>query len=678
MNSMPKTHALSRGIVSFFAIVVASYFFGTAAAHANPSMLMAPHSGPIGTKLTLTVSGLPTSLTYVSIRFDKADFPEYQPKIEHPGTLQVSFVQIPKSITKRYQSIPITPGNHTIDLYQGTILLTSATFLVTETSSSIMTITPSSGPIGTLVSVRVSNPPSLKLPQLRLKDGKEQVTFQEVKAESDGTLVGTYTIPKEVVQGYDVSGKAIIVPIVAGTHSLWLYEAGQVTTAVSAPFIVTEPTTAPTPTPTPTPAPTPTPVQDANICNPDIPSYSQPGCKPKETATVTPSLTTEKTCDPNIPSYAQPGCTPAGSAKEPEKKSETPASDKKICDPNIPSYSQVGCVSAGSVEAAPEKKTEDIIPEGTRGRRFREDPGSVGKEPPGKKAEDTQLEDIQKKTQLIKDNRFDEILAELKELRSKVKEQETEIKYLRGLTKDFEALKGEVKEALTQFIAYGVDRNSQKIGAGERAAVLNSYKEAYDKLPESDEEMSDMIKIVNGRFPSERNAEAEGSAIQTFKRIYKRVPNLKNNRNDVAAIMVMTYGLRQAAENRNLASEKRGIETFTAIFGKAPQSTDEWNTMQAITYSGAARKQDRDKDLLSDDDEKIFGTNPAHPDTDKDGANDGLEVERYSDPLNSAANSSITTADWLLPKIISEVKNGSGTIIEPAGTRGRRFIEDAG
>ncbi len=187
-----------------------------------------------------------------------------------------------------------------------------------------------------------------------------------------------------------------------------------------------------------------------------------------------------------------------------------------------------------------------------------------------------------------------------------------------------------------------------------------------------------MIKIVNGRFPSERNAEAEGSAIQTFKRIYKRVPNLKNNHNDVAAIMVMTYGLRQAAENRNLASEKRGIETFKAIFGKAPQSTDEWNTMQAITYSGSGRKQDRDKDFLSDDDEKIFDTDPTHPDTDKDGTNDGIEVERYNDPLNSAANSSVDTSAWLLPKIISEVKNGSGAIIEPAGGRSRRFIEDAG
>lgn len=44
---------------------------------------------------------------------------------------------------------------------------------------------------------------------------------------------------------------------------------------------------------------------------------------------------------------------------------------------------------------------------------------------------------------------------------------------------------------------------------------------------------------------------------------------------------------------------------------------------------------DLDKDRLSDDDEKIFGTNPEETDTDQDGLNDYDEVRVYlTDPLN--------------------------------------------
>jgi len=51
----------------------------------------------------------------------------------------------------------------------------------------------------------------------------------------------------------------------------------------------------------------------------------------------------------------------------------------------------------------------------------------------------------------------------------------------------------------------------------------------------------------------------------------------------------MAYGLRQKAENRNLNSEKAGIKIFKNIFGVVPKTTEDWNAMQAITYSGATR-----------------------------------------------------------------------------------------
>lgn len=199
-----------------------------------------------------------------------------------------------------------------------------------------------------------------------------------------------------------------------------------------------------------------------------------------------------------------------------------------------------------------------------------------------------QISDINEKTKLLSYGGFEFILAELNELRSLVKEQQTEIKYLKSLLKDVQTLSENMRQAINKFITYGVDLNTEKLGAGERAAVINSYKAAFDKLPESEAELADAIKIANGRFPLITSDEAEREAKEQFIKIYKRRADL-NNPNDNAAIKVMAYGLRQKAENRNLRSEQAGIRIFKNIFGRLPRTTEDWNTMQAITYSGASR-----------------------------------------------------------------------------------------
>ena len=189
-----------------------------------------------------------------------------------------------------------------------------------------------------------------------------------------------------------------------------------------------------------------------------------------------------------------------------------------------------------------------------------------------------------------------------------------------------------MQSAIKTFIAYGVDNNTKKLGEGERAAVINSYKSAFDKLPETEAELADVIKIANGRFPSITNNQAEKRAKDQFIKIYKRVADM-NNPNDSAAIKIMAYGLKQKAENRNLNSEKAGINSFKNIFGHIPALTDDWNIMQTITYSGAKRMPDADKDLLSDEFEKKLGTNPNKVDTDNDGHPDGEEVKNGYNPL---------------------------------------------
>jgi hypothetical protein len=141
---------------------------------------------------------------------------------------------------------------------------------------------------------------------------------------------------------------------------------------------------------------------------------------------------------------------------------------------------------------------------------------------------------------------------------------------------------------IDNFIDNGVDQNTIKLGRGERMAVISSYQVAFGRMPENDMEINDLIKIANGRWPSITSANAENNAKAWFRNIYKREANM-NNANDNAAVTIMAYGLRQRAENRNLNSESAGLKTFRAIYNRVPQSTQDWNILQAITYSGATR-----------------------------------------------------------------------------------------
>ena len=246
---------------------------------------------------------------------------------------------------------------------------------------------------------------------------------------------------------------------------------------------------------------------------------------------------------------------------------------------------------------------------------------------------DEQVVEIDYTAKLLNKDEFSTILAELKELRNIVKEQAAKIKYLDKLAKNMEKLSAKMESAINNFITYGVDENTQKLGEGERAAVMYSYKSAFDKLPETEAELADAIKIANGRWPSITNDEAEKKAKEQFQKIYQRIADM-NDPKDNAAVTVMAYGLRQRAENRNLESEKNGIKIFKNIYGRTPSSTEDWNIMQAITYSGATRGVDSDGDLLTDEREAELGTDPKNKDTDGDGYLDGIEVANGYDPLN--------------------------------------------
>jgi hypothetical protein len=205
-----------------------------------------------------------------------------------------------------------------------------------------------------------------------------------------------------------------------------------------------------------------------------------------------------------------------------------------------------------------------------------------------KEAKKKENERLKEKAKLLKENDLNGIFAELKILRDLVKEQQAEIKYLKNLTEELKKISQEMKTAIANFVAYGADENTKKLGEGVRAAVINSYEKAYGQLPQDEDDLEDVLRIANGRFPNERNVAADELARKHFKKVYLREP-IVGNANDEAALTIIAYGLRQKAENRNLYSERVAIKTFNKIYKYLPKTADDWDVVQAIAYSGAKR-----------------------------------------------------------------------------------------
>jgi len=124
------------------------------------------------------------------------------------------------------------------------------------------------------------------------------------------------------------------------------------------------------------------------------------------------------------------------------------------------------------------------------------------------------------------------------------------------------------------------------LGSGERAGVIASFQSAFNRLPTTEADWQDVIKIANGRWPTQRSTTAEDRAKVSFKKIYLRAANMSNP-NDNAAVTVMAYGLRPAL--RNLNSEKAAIVSFRFIYKITPVSAQNWDIVRSISYSGAKR-----------------------------------------------------------------------------------------
>lgn len=142
------------------------------------------------------------------------------------------------------------------------------------------------------------------------------------------------------------------------------------------------------------------------------------------------------------------------------------------------------------------------------------------------------------------------------------------------------------KYSIAHFIHSGT-KTTRALGEGERGGVLNSYYSTYRKMPQTYDEWQDVMKIANGRWPSNRNLDTESSiGVENFRKIYQREPDMSNE-NDNAAVMIISYGLRP--RSRSFASELVAIEHFESIYAYEPNNARDWDIVRAIAYSGATR-----------------------------------------------------------------------------------------
>ncbi|MCC7357059.1 hypothetical protein IT408_00960 [Candidatus Uhrbacteria bacterium] len=144
-----------------------------------------------------------------------------------------------------------------------------------------------------------------------------------------------------------------------------------------------------------------------------------------------------------------------------------------------------------------------------------------------------------------------------------------------------EATDGE-KSAINNFTTYGT-RSNVRLGAGERAGVVDSFRAIYGHVPKSDCEWQEAIRIANSKAPSKLNPEREQAAGILFKKIYRRDADRAQEK-DNKTILIMSYGIR--SQIRDLNIERAAIRSFRRIFGKVPSNATEWDTMRGMAYGG--------------------------------------------------------------------------------------------
>jgi hypothetical protein len=135
-------------------------------------------------------------------------------------------------------------------------------------------------------------------------------------------------------------------------------------------------------------------------------------------------------------------------------------------------------------------------------------------------------------------------------------------------------------KTIERFIRVGTP-TSLRLGEGERAGLVTSYKESFEHTPRSRADWEDVIRLANGLPPIKRNLKVENKANRLFAQIFKR-SRLLNNEIDTRSFNILAYGMRPFV--RNLSKEKNAISVFINEYHKRPTTNQDWNIVRAIAY----------------------------------------------------------------------------------------------
>lgn len=139
----------------------------------------------------------------------------------------------------------------------------------------------------------------------------------------------------------------------------------------------------------------------------------------------------------------------------------------------------------------------------------------------------------------------------------------------------------EQKIAMANFVTYGISDATEKLGSGERRALLRDYLQTIGR---ANVIWADVERMATGQKPVNRNLAKEqaqvGAVLARFKAIVGHTPNFQNAAEDLAWNTMM-YRIRF---DRNLNLERSGITEFKKLYGRIPTSPLDWSVVRAAGY----------------------------------------------------------------------------------------------
>jgi hypothetical protein len=178
--------------------------------------------------------------------------------------------------------------------------------------------------------------------------------------------------------------------------------------------------------------------------------------------------------------------------------------------------------------------------------------------------------------------KFDELLANLGTV-SKPDWFEKNKALVKASAAEFKvAITDEQTRAITNFITYGVSRATEKLGAGERNALVRDY---FETIGRGEFVWDDIQKITTGQKPVKRNLPKEQAnadrALKSFILMTGHAPNFKVPAEDLAWNTLM-YRIRFP---RDLVKEREGILKYKKLYKKDPKTPFDWSVVRALGYA---------------------------------------------------------------------------------------------